>query len=103
EEEDRERLFADPLILLQIPKPLERVGLAEPDSQGWGKIAFESRTELGINIIERPLSAYAFNRLLFALTWQENDTTEGAGKYKEFWGDEPGEEEIPSAIPPKIP
>lgn len=107
DDEDRERLFTDPLFLLRIPKPLERVGLAEPDSQGWGKIAFESRTEEGVQIIERPISAYAFNRLLFALTWQENDTTEGELKEKrtdkELWGDRWEEEEIPNGISPRKP
>lgn len=83
---EREAMFPDPLFLLQIPRPLGRVGLAPPNQEGWAKIALEGKGD-NKGVVELPISAYTFNRLAFALSWEDGDTLwrEGEGA-EEMWG-----------------
>jgi len=72
---NRYALFTDPEILLVIPKPLTRVGLAATDEPGGiGSVGFESSDADGPFVLIYPALNAGINRLLWELTWTESET-----------------------------
>ncbi len=72
---ERDGIIPDPDILLQIPRPITRVGIGVlADAAGYNRLGFESESSTGSIITSYPALTSALNHLKWKLVWADSDS-----------------------------
>ena len=72
---EREEIISDPDILLELPRPIIRVGLGSfAGSTEYSIIGFESRDNSGSSVTIYPVLTTSLSRLKWMLVWEDSDT-----------------------------
>jgi len=74
-ESERNTIIPDPDILLQLPKPIVRVGFSSiPDAADYNMIGFETEKLSGYSYVTYPVCTAALQNLRWKLAWEDSDT-----------------------------
>ena len=74
-ESERTMIITDPDILLQLPKPITKVGFGSiPGARVYGIIGFESDNFDGVSYTTYPVRTTVLNNIRWKLAWEESDS-----------------------------